>query len=146
MQINNIPASDQTAWKEMTVTFLQFDYSSAPGSIFFKVAFWRPKIVKWSPNMKYQFPEKRDILCNTTWMFERIKMEPPTIAIKFRGACYISRLNTQRARLKLGKCDFSRENIPNSFPLNRWKAWLLNGLQKAHSSVWMGSLNGWMDF
>ena len=40
--------------------------------MFFKVAFRQPKVM--SPDIKNRLPEKRDTLCNTTWMFERIKM------------------------------------------------------------------------
>ena len=74
-------------------TRITFRNSSARSSNFFEVAFWQPKIIKLSPDIKCSSPEKRNSLCNLTWWFERIKM----------GAHDIWRLNTQRTRVTIGK-------------------------------------------
>jgi len=36
-----------------------------PSSVFFKVAFWRPRIIKWSPEI--EFAGARDISRLNTW-------------------------------------------------------------------------------
>lgn len=72
-------------------------YDGAPSPPFLKVAFWQPKIIKWSPDIKY-------FLCNTTERFERIKMAAEqSQSILGKGTRDNSRLNTHRTRAKLGK-------------------------------------------
>ena len=73
-------------WQALKITLFApcFEFS-APISTFFKVAFWQPKsiIIKWLPEKGHFAQHYMNVRKNQNGS--------PTIAIKFGGACDISR-------------------------------------------------------